>query len=97
MGESLANDSYATCSQRYTHSQLGSTSGAAGQQQVGNVRTGDEQHHAGKKHEHAEALAGLLLQSLDAAASGGKNYVLARNLRCAAVSGIRGMRKHPLA
>ena len=95
--EDLADDSASWCAQRRAHGHLGTVRSAARQQQVGDVRARDQQDDTGENHQHAHARAGLLLQFLDAAAPGGKNYVLARYLCRTAIGGVLGMRRHPLA
>ena len=96
LGENLADDSGSGRSQRHAHGQFRVPCDAACQQQIGDVCACDEQYNAGENHEHPQALAGLLLQSLDASSAGNKNDVLARDLSCATVSRVGDMRGHPL-
>ena len=67
LSKNLADNARATSAEGHADGNVGAARGGAGQHEVGDVGTGNEQNDRGKDHQHRQAFAGLLLQVLDAA------------------------------
>src|ERR1700691_1547293 len=77
LGQTLADQSAAACSQRYAHGEFTLARNCAGQQQAGDIRAGDQQHEADRPEEQPERGPDI------------SNQVLAKRLDLEDTAGIR--------
>ena len=85
LGEKLANDARAARAERAPHSDLAAACRRAGEQEVRNVRAGDQQHERERRHDRAGA------DQRDVADSRYRQRCGARNLECRRAAGLLGV------
>ena len=94
LGEHLPRDAPVTGAKRKPQADLALTSRRPRQQQVGEVRRGDEQHETDKGDQHQQWLAELIAKVIDSAAAVGESKPRARFARRGAQQRPDGVAQH---